>query len=136
VYLAAGSSGSGLSFIILIVVLGGGYLLFVRSIQRKQRNQASAAQDMRSSLTPGTEIVTIGGLFGTVVEVDDEAVTLEISDGVTARYDRNAIARVITQVDDADDEADDENDVDSDLVHDTDSTDLDTTANSIIDKKD
>jgi preprotein translocase subunit YajC len=141
VYLAAGSSSSSLSFIILIVVLGGGYLMFVRSIQRRQRNQATAQQDMRSSLTPGTEIVTIGGLFATVVDVDDEAVTLEISDGVTARYDRNAIAKVVTPAehdDEPDEDQDDEaqNGPDTDLVSESDKTELDDIANSIIKKKD
>jgi preprotein translocase subunit YajC len=153
VFLAAGSGGSGVSVLILIVVLGGGYLLFIRSIQRKQRNQAADQQNMRAALTVGTEIVTIGGLFGTVVDVEDDAVTLEISDGVTARYDRNAIARVITPADAEEDSADeddvddhdvdeddaDENDADAHLVDNNeriDGTDLDVTANSIIEKKD
>jgi preprotein translocase subunit YajC len=115
--------------------------MFVRSIQRKQRNQAAAQQDMRSSLIPGTEIVTIGGLFGTVVDVDDESVTLEISEGVTARYDRNAIAKVVTPVEAEDELVDDQDDdaqngTDTDLVSESDKTELDDIANSIIKKKD
>jgi preprotein translocase subunit YajC len=128
VNLAASSGGSSLSFLILIVVLGGGYLLFIRSIQRKQRAQAATQQSMRESLIPGTEIVTIGGLYATVVDVDDDSVTLEISEGVTSRYDRNAIARVVTPVEDTSDE--------DESADETDSTDLDATAHSIIDKQD
>jgi preprotein translocase subunit YajC len=51
---------------------------------------------MQSALGAGDEIVTIGGLYGTVTAADDETVTLEISPGVTARYARGAVARVIT----------------------------------------
>ncbi len=51
---------------------------------------------MRSALDIGTEIVTIGGLYGTVVGGDDDSVMLEIADGVIVQFDRNAIAKVIT----------------------------------------
>ena len=118
-------------FLLVILVLGLLYVLFVRSMRRKQQNQASDQQNMRNSLTPGTEIVTIGGLYGTVVDVDDDSVTLEISEGVTARYDRNAIARVVTPVE-ADETAEEADDSDGE----TDSTDLDVTANSVIEQKD
>jgi preprotein translocase subunit YajC len=143
VYLAAGSSSSGSPLLlILVVVLGGGYLLFIRSVQRKQRAKVAEAQNMRTALDIGVEIVTIGGLYGTVVGGDDDSVMLEIADGVTARYDRNAIARVITPVDDAEsedftaDDAADENDVAPNLVDKSDTTDLDATANSIVETKD
>ena len=52
---------------------------------------------MQSALGPGDDIVTIGGLHATVVAVEDDVVTLELSPGVTARYARPAIARVLKQ---------------------------------------
>jgi preprotein translocase subunit YajC len=125
VYQAASGGGSSLPFLILIVVLGGGYLLFIRSIQRKQRNQTSAQQNMRSALTPGTEIVTIGGMYGIVVDVDDDSVMLEIADGVTARYDRNAIARVVTPADEVDEDTTDEDAADEDETDATDQDEID-----------
>ena len=131
-YLAAsGGGGSSLPFLLVILVLGLLYVLFIRSMRRKQQNQASEQQNMRNALTPGTEIVTVGGLYGTVVDVDDDSVTLEISEGVTARYDRNAIARVVTPAEE-DETAEEADDSDGE----TDSTDLDVTANSVIEQKD
>ena len=131
-YLAAsGSGGSSLPFLLVILVLGLLYVLFVRSMRRKQQGKVSEQENMRNSLTPGTEIVTIGGLYGTVVDVDDDSVTLEISEGVTARYDRNAIARVVTPAEE-DETAEEADDSDGE----TDSTDLDVTANSVIEQKD
>ncbi len=131
VYLAASKSGgSSLPLLIVIIVLAVLYFVFIRNMRRKQQAQANEQQSMRSNLLPGTEIVTIGGLYGTVVETDDESVTLEISEGVTARYDRNAIAKVLTTP-----ETDDEDTTD-DVDHELDSTDLDATANSIVEQKD
>ncbi|HEX2771852.1 MAG TPA: preprotein translocase subunit YajC, partial [Micromonosporaceae bacterium] len=49
----------------------------------------------QSGIGPGDEIVTIGGLYGTVISVDDETVTLEVAPGVHTRYARPAIARVV-----------------------------------------
>ena len=76
----------------------------------------SAPLLLRQRLGPGDEIVTIGGLYGTVSAADDETVTLEISPGVNARYARGAVARVITSksapADSAVDNADAENAID------------------------
>ena len=50
---------------------------------------------MQNSLGPGDQIVTIGGLHGTVTGVADGEVLLEISPGVEVRFARPAIARVV-----------------------------------------
>jgi preprotein translocase subunit YajC len=127
VYLASGSGGGGNSiFLILIVVAMVFYVFFIRNMRKKQQSQADAQKNMRNALDIGTEIVTIGGLYGTVVGGDDDSVMLEIADGVIVQFDRNAIAKVITPA-----EADE-----TDAVTDTESTDLDATANSVIEQKD
>jgi preprotein translocase subunit YajC len=141
VYLASGSSGSGLSSILLLVVVFGAfYFLLLRPMKRRQQQAATDAKQMRETLSVGTEIVTIGGLYGTVVDMDDDSVTLEIAEGVHSRYDRAAIARVITPVDETDEDEDeiDEDSVDEDAERDdaTDSTDLEATAHSIVEKRD
>ena len=63
---------------------------------------------MQSALGPGDEVVTIGGLHATVVDVADDVVTVEISPGVNARYARPAIAKVVKQTPADDIVADDE----------------------------
>ena len=52
---------------------------------------------MQAALGPGDEVVTIGGLYGTVAGVDDETVLLEVAPGVQTRYARAAVARVVSQ---------------------------------------
>ena len=124
-YFAANtSSSSGYTSLLLIVAIGlAFYFVLLRPMKRRQQNAQSQQQQMRSGLSEGDKIVTIGGLYGTVVATDDESVTLEISPGVTARYDRNAIARVLpVEADNVHTFEDDENVVDgADLDYGSDS---------------
>ncbi|HEY3006689.1 MAG TPA: preprotein translocase subunit YajC [Micromonosporaceae bacterium] len=102
--LAASSSGGGsfLPLLFIILLFGVMYFMMIRPQQRRRRE----AQQMQSTLGAGDEIVTIGGLYGTVVDADDEAVTLEIAPGVHARYARGAVARVVNSASSADDDDD------------------------------
>lgn len=86
------SSGSGFTTILFLLLLFGVvYFLMIRPQQKRRRE----AQQMQSSLGPGDQIVTIGGLHGTVVSVDDNVATLEIAPGVVVTFARPAIARVL-----------------------------------------
>jgi preprotein translocase subunit YajC len=107
VVIAANSSGGGnilVTLLPLILLFGVMYFLMIRPQQRRRRE----AQQLQSTLSPGDEVVTIGGLYGTIVEADDETVTLEISPGVHARYARPAIARTISRAGDEEEEEVDE----------------------------
>lgn len=91
---AASSGGSGLlSFLPIIAIVVLMYLLLIRP-QNKRRREAQA---MQSRLSPGDEVQTVGGMFGTVVAIDDEAVSLEVASNVVLRFGRGAIGRVITR---------------------------------------
>ena len=79
--------------LLIVLLFGVMYFMMIRPQQKRRRE----AQAMQAALGPGDEIVTIGGLHGTVVTVDDDVVTLEISPGVMARFARPAIARVTSR---------------------------------------
>jgi preprotein translocase subunit YajC len=90
----ASSGGSSLYTIGLFVLIGAVfYFLVLRPQNRRRREQAS----MQSNLGVGDEIQTVGGLFGTVTEVDGDVVTIEAAPGVELRYAAGAIARVVTR---------------------------------------
>jgi preprotein translocase subunit YajC len=95
VFLAAQAQGGGsfMPLLLILLLFGVMYFMMIRPQQKRRRE----AQAMQAALGPGDQIVTIGGLHGTVTAVDDDVVTLEISPGVTARYARPAIARVVNQ---------------------------------------
>jgi preprotein translocase subunit YajC len=124
------SGGSFLPLLLIIVFIFGMYFLMIRPQQRRNRE----LQQMQASLGPGAEVMTGSGIYGTVTDIDEDegVVGLEISDGVTIRVARAAIARVISAPDveeDATDEVDDE--VDHEVDHDT-----DVAPNPIIERKD
>jgi preprotein translocase subunit YajC len=88
----AQGGGSFTPLLLIVLLFGVMYFMMIRPQQKRRRE----AQAMQSSLGPGDEIVTIGGLHATVVTVDDDVVTVEIAPGVHARFARPAIARVVT----------------------------------------
>jgi preprotein translocase subunit YajC len=105
---AGSGGGQFLTFLPIILLFAAMYFLMIRPQSKRRRE----AQQMQSQLSPGDEVQTVGGLFGTVAGIDDEAVTIEAAPGVKLRYTRGAIARVIKQTaaaeedDDAPDNAD------------------------------
>ncbi|MEV0731672.1 preprotein translocase subunit YajC [Polymorphospora sp. NPDC050346] len=82
---------------ILMIALLFGVMYFM--MIRPQQKRRKEAEQMQSALGPGDQVVTIGGLHGTVAAVDDDTVTLEPSPGVQLRFARPAIARVVNSVD-------------------------------------
>ena len=73
----------------LVLMLGLLWLLLVRP----QRRQVRARQAVVRSLEVGDEVVTAGGIFGTIVELDDAEVHLEVAPGMVLRVMRGAINR-------------------------------------------
>jgi preprotein translocase subunit YajC len=80
-------------------------------IVRPQRNARRKALQLESSLEVGDEVVTIGGLYGYIVTIDDKEVELDVADGVTLRFARRAIAHKAPP---QEDEIEDEDEVDED----------------------
>jgi preprotein translocase subunit YajC len=83
------SGGSGFLFIIVIGFLLI-YLLFVRPQKRRQNEQQQMTNDIRL----GDEVLTAGGIYGTVTQVEDDQVTVEIAPKTEVRIARRAIAGV------------------------------------------
>jgi preprotein translocase subunit YajC len=92
---AAAKSGSGGSpfLIIIALALGALWLIVIRPQRRKQKLQ----QSMQSDLAIGDEVVTAGGVYGTVTEIGDEEVRVEIAPNVEVRLARRAIAAQLTE---------------------------------------
>ena len=107
--------------IILALAFGAMYLMTNRT--RKQQRQAA---DFRANLEVGQEVMTGSGLYGTIVDVDGDTITLESTPGNHTRWIRAAIAKQVAPADDVtdDDEAyeDDEEYVDEYVDDDADRT--------------
>jgi preprotein translocase subunit YajC len=81
-------------FLILIIVFGAAWLLFVLPARRRKMSHAS----MQDSIAVGDEIITAGGLHGIVTAFEDDTVKVEIATGVVATLDRRAVAAVAREV--------------------------------------
>lgn len=91
---AAESSGGGSGLLPLLLLVGLFALMYFMVIRPQSQRRKQTAQ-MQQSVAVGSEVLTIGGLYGTVVAIDDESVTLEVAPGVTNRYARAAIGKVL-----------------------------------------
>lgn len=102
----AGSSLISLALPLLMIV--GFYFLLIRP----QRNRQRAQQALLSALEVGDEVMTSGGIFGTIVEIDEDegVLTVEIAPGTRIRMIRNGIAQRFVEEDEYDgaDGSDDE----------------------------
>ena len=121
--------GGAVGFI-WIAVLGLLFWLLLIRPQRRARQQTAALQ---SSLSPGDEVVTIGGIIGTIVAIDDDTVDLDVAEDVVLTFTRRAIVGpaappsgwVDSDEDSGDDETDDsydDADVPPDVAGEPDST--------------
>lgn len=88
----AASGGSGF-FLIIILAFVLLWLIVVRP-QRKRQNQQ---QQMLNELNVGDEVLTAGGIYGTISEVADDHVMVEIAPKTQVRIARRAIAGVTTE---------------------------------------
>lgn len=82
--------GGPMILIWLLVFFAIFYFLAIRP-QQKQRRQHS---EMISMLKKGDEVVTIGGMFGTVTSIGDEWVELEVAKRTRVRYLKRAISSI------------------------------------------
>ena len=112
--MASSGGGSGITLLLPLILIVG-MIWFMSRTQRKQRQRQA---DTVAALQPGSKVVTTSGMVGIVEEVDDDYVTLEISDGVLVQFAKAAVGRVIPDdveetTDEAADPADDKADEDT-----------------------
>jgi len=65
------------SIVMMVVLFGAMYFLMIRPQKKKDKEVKS----MRDSISQGDEVITIGGIHGKVVKVNDEVITLEMAYG-------------------------------------------------------
>jgi preprotein translocase subunit YajC len=96
----------------LIAMFGLMWLLLIRPQQRRVRQH----QAVVAALQAGDEVITAGGIHGTVTDVEDDTVLIEISPDVIVRVLTGAISQRLTPPEELDqeDELDDEDDAEDD----------------------
>ncbi len=79
----AGGAGaqSGAPAWINFVLIGGIIVFMWLFVIRPQSKRAKEQKDFISSLSPGMEVITSGGVIGTIVEVKDNVISLNVGNG-------------------------------------------------------
>lgn len=78
--------------VVMIVIF---YFLLYRPQKRAQKER----EDMLNSLKKGIKIVTIGGIYGTISDLDEKIVKLKIADRVEIELSRGSIGSIVTEND-------------------------------------
>ena len=86
----ASSQSPFFQFIPLVLILGVFWFLIIRPQQKKQKTH----QQMVDNLNKGDKVVTNGGIFGTIVKVGDDRITLEIASKVQINIERQQVSRM------------------------------------------
>lgn len=98
---------NGGTLILLAAMFALLWVLLIRPQKRKQAEQ----QQLLASIEPGDEVLTVGGIYGIVQEIDeDDELIVEIAEGIRVRIARRAVAGV-EKPDDEPDEADEDDDL-------------------------
>jgi len=84
-----GAEGSSwMSFLPLILIIVVFYFFFIRPQMKKSKDQ----KKFRESLQKGQKVVTIGGIHGRIVELQETTVTIEVENNVRFRIEKSAVA--------------------------------------------
>ncbi len=80
--------GGDFSFILMMVAIFAiMYFFMIRPQNKKQKEIAN----FRKNLEVGQSIITAGGIYGKIKEIEDNAVVVEIASGVKIKVDKNSI---------------------------------------------
>lgn len=91
----SGAAGSGWSSMIMIVALIAIFYFFMIAPQQKKQKKINAFRD---GLRNGDKVMTAGGIYGRIRDIKDNAVILEIADGVRIKIDKNSIYQSMQDV--------------------------------------
>jgi preprotein translocase subunit YajC len=87
-------------------------VLYVVTI-RPQRQRQATQQNMIDRAAVGDDVLTNGGIYGTITQAEGDDIVVEIADGLEVHMTRRGIAAVLPPEDEEDEEVDEEVDADA-----------------------
>jgi preprotein translocase subunit YajC len=92
----AGGQGTGgiAGFLPIIILFAIFYFLLIRPQQKKAKEHTQMIKDLKK----GTRIVTSGGIYGTILSLDESTIGLEIAEKVKIKISRGNVAGVLSDV--------------------------------------
>ena len=91
----AAADGGGM--IGTVVMFGLIFVIFYFMIIRPQQKRQKERQKMLDALEKGDKILTSGGIYGTVVGIEEKVVLVQIADNVKVKVDRGSVGNVLKE---------------------------------------
>ncbi len=88
----AGQAGGIAGFLPIIILFAIFYFLLIRPQQKKAKEH----REMIANLKKGVRIITSGGIYGTIISIDDTTIGLEIAEKVKIKITRGNVAAVVS----------------------------------------
>ncbi len=86
---AAQAGIEGLIFPIVLVAIF--YFMLIRPQQKRAKEQKKLVEE----LSKGNELITVGGLLGKIIDLDDNFIQLEVAKGMIVNVQRNSVATMM-----------------------------------------
>ena len=90
----AGAGGGSWSLLLMLALM---FLVMWLFMIRPQRQQQKKLEEMRNALKKGDKVVTAGGIYGVVADVDDRTVLVKVDGEVKLRVDKSSIQKDMTE---------------------------------------
>ena len=90
----AGSQGGAPSGLIMMIII---FVIFYFILIRPQQKKMKEHKKMVEELKKGDEIITSGGIYGTVEGVTPDTLTVKIAEGTKVKVTRSSVAAVVTE---------------------------------------
>ncbi len=88
-----GSNSQVVSLLYIVGLFAILYFLMIRPQQQRQKKH----QEMISNIKENEKVITIGGIYGTIVRIKDKSVILEVAENVRVEFLKTAISQVINK---------------------------------------
>ncbi|MDD4334529.1 MAG: preprotein translocase subunit YajC [Desulfotomaculaceae bacterium] len=93
-----GSNPQTISLLYIVGLFAILYFLMIRPQQQRQKKH----NEMISSIKQDDKIITIGGIYGTIVKIKDKSFILEVADKIRMEFLKTAVSQVVTEHEDGD----------------------------------
>ncbi|WP_213974981.1 preprotein translocase subunit YajC [Tepidanaerobacter acetatoxydans] len=75
----------------IIIIFAIFYFLIIRPQQKREKER----RDMLSSLKEGDDVITVGGIYGKILNIKDDVITLDVGDKIKLKVTRTAIGNIL-----------------------------------------
>ena len=90
---AASVGGGASGLIMMVIIFAIFYFILIRPQQKKMKEHKKMVEELKK----GDEIITSGGIYGTVEGVTSDTLTVKIAEGTKVKVTRSSVAAVVTE---------------------------------------